>query len=313
MSKLNMLQNPISPLEIPIKTVVFILASFMFWLPAVSAQEILVLQSMRIKPYDVAFEGFKIICDAKIKRVITSYVPAAEIVSEVQKVNPSLIVTIGMDALAKVRSVKHIPLIYLMVLDPSQLIGGDDNVAGVGMRIPAERQLAEIRRVMPQVKSVGVLYDPARTGSFIREAQAAARTLGIELLTWETHEPKNALAALQRMKGKVELFWMLPDAGVVTQETVDLLLLSATENRIPVFTFSGKYVERGAILSLETDPHDMGRQAGEMAKRALAGTGIRDIISPAARGAIITINLKVANKLGIKVNSDTNHKTRIIR
>jgi len=272
-----------------------------------------VLQSMRIKPYDVAFDGFKSLCTAKIKRVVTSGMGASETVREVRSVNPSLIVTIGMDALAKVRNVKDIPVIYLMVLDPLQLIGGDDNVTGVGMRIPAERQLAELHKVLPQVKRVGVLYDPARTGSFIREAQAAARTMGIDLLVREAHEPKNALAALQWMRGKVELFWMPPDVGVVTQETVNLLLLSATESSIPVFTFSGKYVERGAILSLEADPHDMGRQAGEMAKRALAGADVRDITPLPARNFIITINLKVANKLGIKVNSDTNHKTRIIR
>jgi putative ABC transport system substrate-binding protein len=268
---------------------------------------------MRIKPYDSAFAGFQSLCDAKIKRIVTSGASEAGIVQEVRRVNPSLIVAIGMDALAKVRSVKHIPVIYLMVLDPLQLIGGSDNITGVGMRIPPGSQLAALHTVLPQVKKVGVLYDPAISGPFIREAQTAASTLGIELLIREAHEPRNALVSLQRMKGKVDVFWMLPDAGVVTQETADLLLLSAIESRIPVFTFSGKYVARGAILSLEIDPHDMGRQAGEMANSVLAGADIRNIPPAPARNLIITINLKVAIKLRIKVNSDTSHKTRMIR
>lgn len=296
-----------------IKIPVFILACFLFWPPVASAQGILVVQSLQIKPYDAALQGFQSLYDGTVKRLVTSEQEAADIVREVHRMKPALILAIGRDGLAKVRSVKDIPIVYLMVLNPQRLTAGNDNITGVSMQLPAEKQLAALQKVLPQVKKVGVLYDPAKSGAFFRDAQAAARTLGIELLTREVHEAKDALVALQGMKGKVGAFWMLPDASVVTPETVDMLLLSSIENNIPVFTFSEKYVEMGALLSLEIDPYDLGKQAGEMAKKVLAGTDVRDIPPVDARNAVVTINLKVARKLGIQVNSATNHKTRIIK
>ena len=103
------------------------------------------------------------------------------------------------------------------------------------------------------------------------------------------------------MKGSFNLFWMLPDSTVVTPETFEFLLLFTQQNRTPVVTFAGKYVNTGALASLDIDGFDLGKQSGEMANRVLDGTRVSDIPTAEARKSVIKINRKVASKLGINI------------
>ncbi|MFZ2948374.1 MAG: ABC transporter substrate binding protein, partial [Desulfuromonadaceae bacterium] len=83
-----------------------------------------------------------------------------------------------------------------------------------------------------------------------------------------------------------DLFWMLPDITVITPETAEAILLFSLENNIPILTFSEKYLERGAMLSIGIDPFDIGRQAGEMAQTLFSsGESARHV---EARKALVT-------------------------
>jgi putative ABC transport system substrate-binding protein len=100
------------------------------------------------------------------------------------------------------------------------------------------------------------------------------------------------------MKGKADLFWMLPDATVITPETVESILLLSLDYKIPILTFSEKYLELGAMLSIGVDPFDIGCQAGEMARKIFSGAS-GDAQHADARKALVAVNMKIAGKLGI--------------
>ncbi len=73
------------------------------------------------------------------------------------------------------------------------------------------------------------------------------------------------------------------------------------ENKIPILTFSDKYLKLGALISISADLCDMGLQAGEMAQRILNGTPVQSIPRAEARNPLISVNPKVAAKLGIQL------------
>ena len=93
--------------------------------------------------------------------------------------------------------------------------------------------------------------------------------------------------------------WMLPDLTVITPETVEFLMLFSIENRIPVITFSDKYLEMGALMSISISADDIGAQAWDMTEMVLSGKDIRTISGIDARKAEITFNQRAAKKLGI--------------
>ena len=147
----------------------------------------------------------------------------------------------------------------------------------------------------------------------MRKAQNAAADAGIKLLAKEVQSPKEVPPALLAFKGKIDVYWMIPDPLVVTPETTESLLLFSVENMVPILTFSEKYVEMGALLSVGIDPYDIGRQASDIAKKILAGAGVKNVRNVDPRKAILSLNQKIAKKLGIVLDETPNSNVRIIK
>jgi putative tryptophan/tyrosine transport system substrate-binding protein len=266
------------------------------------AHEVLVVQSLRVKPFDVALSGFKSVCKADSKRFVVSEMEGANIVRAVREERPDLILAIGADALEQVKRIRDVPILYLMVLNPEKISGVGKNVSGVSMNIAPEKYLGEMEKLnLPNLR-VGILYDPAKSGSEMRRILQTARAMGIELAAREVHNPKEVPEQLARMKGSFNVYWMLPDSTVVTPESVEFLLLFTQQNRIPVVTFASKYLEMGALFSLDIDSFDLGKQAGEMANKVFSRNDAVEFPKADARKALIRINRTVAKKLGISLD-----------
>lgn len=279
---------------------------------AEGAQEVLVLESVRIKPYNEALKGFMDACGCSTKELVLSEMRDTDILKEIHKTGPDMVLAIGMDALSNVKGIKDIPVVYLMVSNPQSVISGEDNITGVSMNIPPKKQLGLMLEVLPLVKRVGLLYDPAKTGYLVEKAQNVSRELGIELIAKKVHNSKDVPSIINNMKERIDVFWMAPDTTVITPETIEFLFLFSLENNIPVITFSEKYVEMGALMSVSIDAFDAGKQAGEIAGKILSGTDIRNLPGVDAEKAVLSINLKIAKKLGITINNGAIRKARII-
>ncbi len=285
----------------------------LFCAPTDAAGDILMLQSVAIKPYNDALQGLRSVCKAKGDKIVTADLSEAEIAGMVWKRHPELILAIGEDALAKVRRIRDVPVVYMMVLHPRLLVQERDNVTGVSIQIAPEKQFAQMRQILPHFKRIGLLFDPAKSGAFVEKANDAASLMGIELLSKSVHSSREAVAAIDGFKGKVDAIWLFPDTTVVNPATIDLLFLCTLTNGIPVLTFSEKYAEKGALMSMEVDAREVGRQAGEMANKLLAGNNVRNIEREDARGGNLTVNLIVAKKLGITINGNAVKHARVIK
>ncbi len=281
--------------------------------PAI-AQEILVVQSLKVGPYDDAVRGVKCTTTGNINKLLVSELARDEVVKTVRETRPDVILAIGADALGKVRTIKDIPIVYLMVFNPQAIIReGNENITGISMNIAPEYQFSTMRKAMPDLKRLGILYDPAKSGQLVDKAREAVEGTGIELLAKEVRSPKHVPAALNSMKGKIGALWIQPDATVVTPETIECMLLFSMGNQIPIIAFSDQYVEMGAFMSMDIDPYQSGKQAGELVNRLLAGAVAGSIPGADARRAQVTINLRVAKKLGIQVNDNVVTNFRVVR
>jgi putative ABC transport system substrate-binding protein len=281
-----------------------ILFSLVLSAATVFASDILVLQGMRVKPFDDALRGFKSVCKGESKTVVVADAQGTDLVRLAREERPRLILAIGAEALNKVKNIRDIPVIYSMVLNPDNIIVGGKNFTGVNMNVPPEKYLSMLEKLKLSKLKIGILYDPAKSGNIVKNIRQAARSRKIGIIAREVRHPKEVPALLEEMRASCDLFWMLPDSTVITPETVEFFLLFSQQNRKPVITFAGKYVENGAMVSLDIDGFDLGKQAGEIANRVLGGVAISDIPDTDARKAVMRINRKVAAKLGINLNDD---------
>ncbi|RLA94477.1 MAG: ABC transporter substrate-binding protein [Deltaproteobacteria bacterium] len=292
-----------------------LLSLFLLLFPEIAypGGEVVVVQGLRVAPYEEALQGFKSVCKAKITRLILTEMEGKEVLGKIKALRPELILAIGMSGLLRVKSIKKIPIIYLMTLNPQSMLSEDDHITGIDMNIPQERQLQLLREALPEVKTAGLLYDPEETTYFVQRAQKAALKEGIKLIVREVHNSQEVPSEIKKLKGKIDVFWMLPDITVCSPEVIEFFLLFFLENNIPTLTFAKKYVEIGALMSIETDPFDMGKQAGEMASEVLAGKPVKDIPVVEARKEKVTINLRIVRKLGIEVNEKFIEKVKVIK
>ena len=280
---------------------------------AEAGQRVLVVQSLSVAPYEEALAGFKSVCDAEITKVVLSDQDKINPSQIIQSNKPELILAIGMDALTKIKEIEDIPIIYMMVLNPQAITFGEKNISGISMTLSPEKQVTTLLEVLPAIKRIGTLYNPDRTGNFIKGAVNAANNMGISLVTEKVQSTKEVPSALKNIQKKIDAFWMIPDITVYSPETIEFLLLFLLENQKPIISFSEKYVELGALMSISVDPFDIGNQAGEMAKAILSNGGKRDVQRIDARKAVILINLKIAKKLGITIDEKVLAKAKILK
>ena len=280
---------------------------------AEAGQRVLVVQSLSVAPYEEALAGFKSVCDAELTKVVLSNQEKINPSRLIQFNKPDLILAIGMDALAKIKEIEDIPIIYMMVLNPQTITFGEKNISGISMTLPSGKQVTTLLEVLPAVKRIGTLYNPDRTGNFIKGAVNAANNMGISLVAEKIQSTKEVPSALKNIQKKIDAFWMIPDITVYSPETIEFLLLFLLENQKPIISFSEKYVELGALMSISVDPFDIGNQAGEMAKAILSNEGKRDVQRIDARKAVIVINLKIAKRMGITIDEKVLAKAKILK
>ena len=287
--------------------------TFLFYGLAKAEHKIIAVQSVRIKPYEKTIEGFKSVTVSEIKRIVISELNDANIIKTINSFKPDIVLAIGMGALQVVKEIKDIPVVYMMVLNPTSIISGEKNIFGVSMSIPPEKQLNLLLNVLPHVKNIGLLYDPDRTGYIVKNAMIAARKMNINLIAKEIQNSRDVPSELLGMRKNIDVFWMLPDLTLITPETIEFLLLFSLENKIPVLAFSDKYVELGALMSISIEPFDIGRQAGEIANAILSGRDLENIKKVDARKSLISINTNIARKLEIDISNNIIKEARIIK
>jgi len=275
------------------------------------AWEVLVVQNYQAKPYGDVLRGFRTACNAHTGVLMASDLEADSLTREIRKRRPDLILAVGMDALRKVRKIREIPIIYCMVLDPESVLGDERNITGVSMNIPPERQLTAITRVLPNLKRIGLVYNPRKTGRIVEKTREAAEKRGIRLTALKAESARDLPDRLADLPPGLDLYWMLPDSTFTTPEAIESVILFSITNRVPIFTFSEKYLRMGALMSLDPDTFAMGKQAGQMAEKVRTGTDIRDIPRCDADRGIPAVNRKVAGKLGIHLEDAAAGKLRM--
>jgi putative ABC transport system substrate-binding protein len=313
--------------QIKFITVVTLFCSLVLWLaqPAFADYNITIILSSRLEPYIEARQGFESSLSSAIPGSGVKSIQYADIRDFIlaeednrdelrQKINehpPQLFVAIGTNALAFLKTTRDTPIIYLMVPFPEGLINNRTNITGVNLRIAPARQLAALSAAMPDIKRIGLIHDPRRESDLIGEIAAAARRRNIDLLIKTATASSDVPALLEAMAGRIDLFWMLPDLTVTTPETIERILLYSLEHRVPVLTFSEKFMTQGAAFAVVFDNQSMGKTAADLARKVLSGAEIIELSPVGPEEVSLRINKNVIEKLGIPLAPETERKHEI--
>ena len=137
----------------------------------------------------------------------------------------------------------------------------------------------------------------------MREVQAAARTLGLEVIKLEIRRGEDIAPAFEALKGRADALYVCIDPLVNTHRIrINTLALAA---RLPTMHGAREGVEAAGLMSYGPNLPDLFRRAAEFVDKILRGAKPADIPVEQPRKFDFVINLTTANALGLGRATDT--------
>jgi len=156
---------------------------------------------------------------------------------------------------------------------------------------------------VPAATSIAWFRNPANypfSDEYLREAQVAARVLGVQLLIMNASSRRDieeAFAALVQQRAGA----LLLDADPLFISQRGLLVTLAARHAIPTFYFRREFAEAGGLISYAASRADSFRTAGVYAGRILKGEKPGDLPVQRPTNFELVLNLKTARVLGLEV------------
>ena len=145
-------------------------------------------------------------------------------------------------------------------------------MTGHGSLQPVASLFRMAREANPQLKKVGVVWNPAESNSesSTKLAREICKQLKIELIEVTVDSSSAVLDATKALVGReVEAIWAGGDSTVGA--AIDTMISTAREAGVPVFTNMPVNVKQGALFSLGADYFTVGKASGLLAARVIRG------------------------------------------
>ena len=232
---------------------------------------------------------------------------AAALAADLVARKVDMIVTSGTPAAqAAKQATSTIPIVLALIADPvatglvSSLTRPGGNITGIDnlQSVVADKRVGLQREMMPSMRRLGIIVNPAAQGAVweMESARAAALAAGLEVVLQEPRDPgaiDAALAALRTVDA------MNVCADPMLGQKFRRINAFALEAKIAAAWASRSLFEGGALMSYGPNYIDLMRRAAEYADRILRGARPGDLPIEQAAKFDLAINQGVARALGI--------------
>ncbi len=167
---------------------------------------------------------------------------------------------------------KNIPVIFTAITDPVKAKLDSGNITGTSDKLPITEQLAMIREMQPDAKTIGILYTTSEPNSVsaVEEYQAKAGEYGFTIEAMGVMQQSEVVQAADAMLSKdVDCFTNLTDNNVVG--VLPSILEKTNEAGVPVYGSEIEQVKLGCVASAGIEYVALGKQTGAMAAKILKG------------------------------------------
>ena len=291
---------------------------------SVNAQpvKIAVNQFVEHPALNAVLEGFK--ADLKENGLVVEYKDynahgnmgtTSQIATQIASDEPDLILAIATPSAQacakmydKAPQLAHTPMLFSAITDP--LAAGlvkdyahpGPNITGVSNQMPMDKHLDMIRRFLPDLKKIGIMYNAGEANSVsnVKRLKAAAVARNITIIDAPVTNSADVYQAAQSLVGKVDAVYVPTDNTVVS--AIEAVVKVCERTKLPLFSADTDSVKRGAIAALGFDYYLHGKQTGAMARKILAGTKPEALPVEFQKDLSFTVNPKAAERMGLVID-----------
>ncbi|NNJ29049.1 ABC transporter substrate-binding protein [Lacrimispora defluvii] len=242
-----------------------------------------VLQLVQHTALDASNKGFiKALDDAGLNYTVDQQNASGDqptcqtIASKLVNDGDDLILAIATPAAQAVAgATSEIPVLITAVTDPaaSDLVESNEvpggNITGTSDLTPVKEQIALLKKILPDAKTVGVLYCTAESNSEIQAkmAKEAIEAAGMTAVDYTVSNSNEIQTVVTSMVGKVNAIYAPTDNTIAAGMTTVAMI--ANENKIPTICGEEGMVKAGGLATYGIDYYELGYLTGKQAVKIL--------------------------------------------
>jgi len=199
---------------------------------------------------------------------------------------------------------KEIPIVITAVTDPvaAGLIG--ENITGTSDPMPIAKQVALIKEVLPNVETIGLIYNTSEQNSVIsiERIKDECGKAGLKYVETGVTSVSDIVPAMGSLLEKVDLVFLTTD-NMISSSAI-LVIELANNKGIPVLGGDAAHIPLGALMTETIDFYQIGYRAGEMAVEVLSGKNPSELPIEEPKENQIIVNKKIAEKYNVDLSID---------
>ncbi|MSR98476.1 ABC transporter substrate-binding protein [Arthrobacter sp. BL-252-APC-1A] len=206
------------------------------------------------------------------------------------------------------QAVGNIPVVFSAVTEPVEagIVESWDapgaNITGTSNLGPVEDQIALIKELAPEAKTIGVVYSSGEVNSRVQVdlAREAAEELGMELKEAAISATSEVQQAAQSLD--VDALYVPTDSHVVA--AIDSVVEAAETKQIPLVVGDSASVEAGGVATYGLDYEQLGYQTALMAIKILEGEDPAGMPVEKQTESLLVLNKSAAARMGVTLPQD---------
>jgi putative tryptophan/tyrosine transport system substrate-binding protein len=233
----------------------------------------------------------------------------AGLVAELVRQKVDVILTTGNEfSLEAKRVTSVIPIVFAIAGDPvgtglvASLARPGSNVTGLAAQLTdgAGKRVELLRELVPGLRRLAIMahVNPLQ----VREsaaAQAAAKTLGLEVITVDVRQEEDIALGFDSFRDRVNALYVSNSTFLAAHERQ--IATAALEARLPTMFASRSWIDAGGLISFGASFVERFRRSANLVDKILRGTKPADIPVEQPTTFELVINLKTAKALGLMV------------
>ena len=233
----------------------------------------------------------------------------SEFATEFVRVKVDVILTYGTAVPIVKQATAVIPIVFAIAQDPvggglvASLAHPGGNVTGLSIQSTdiAGKRVALLHDLLPRLHRLAIMVDFGNPQPVLEmgEVQAAARTLGVEVVPLAVQRAEDIAPAFDTLKGQADALYVVNDALINANRTRIITL--AHSARLPTMFNTKDHVQAGGFMSYGPNYPALFRRSAEYVDKILRGTKPGDIAVEQPTKFDLAINLTTAKALGLTI------------
>ena len=187
-----------------------------------------------------------------------------------------------------------------------------NNITGVSDRTPIKQQLEIMKKVLPNMKKVGILYTASEDNSVkqAQEAEKLAKELGLEVKVSTVANTNDIQQVTESLASQTDAIFVPIDNTIASAMATVVKVTDA--KKIPVFPSADTMVADGGLLGLGVDQYQIGVETAKVVAKVLKGADTKNMPIVLANEGVIYLNEAKAKQLGIEIPKEIKDKAKVV-